>query len=118
MRISDWSSDVCSSDLLSLCYTNTALTNAASSSIALASRGDCPPPALPSAAAFGNPLRRTIHVGSTSIPSMSPIISKAAKSEEHTYELQSLMRITYAVVCLTNNLNIVSAHIRTQNHIT
>src|SRR3546814_603791 len=80
MRISDWSSDVCSSDLLSLCYTNTALTNAASSSIALASRGDCSPTALPSAAAFGNALRRTIDVGSTPIPSMSPIISKAAYS--------------------------------------
>ena len=34
--------------------------------------------ALPSAAAFGNALRRTIDVGSTSIPSMSPIISNAA----------------------------------------
>src|SRR3546814_6055572 len=26
----------------------------------------------------------------------------AARSEEHTYELQSLMRISYAVFCLTN----------------
>src|SRR3546814_10028721 len=140
-----------------------SLTNAASSSIALASRGDCSPTALPSAAAFRNALRRTIDVGSTSIPSMSPIISKAAslsapcasapfstatarkpslisrasatsaatwssahtsklrgctgtsnvsatvsaarsepvsRSEEHTSELQSLMRNSYAVFCL------------------
>src|SRR3546814_7290097 len=29
----------------------------------------------------------------------------ASRSEEHTSELQSLMRISYAVFCLTNNNN-------------
>ena len=38
---------------------------AISSSIALASREDCSTTALPSAAAFGNALRRTIDVAST-----------------------------------------------------
>src|SRR3546814_2605421 len=28
------------------------------------------------------------------------LVDQAARSEEHTYELQSLMRISYAVVCL------------------
>src|SRR3546814_8302521 len=32
----------------------------------------------------------------------SPVASMAARSEEHTSELQSLMRISYAVFCLKN----------------
>src|SRR3546814_4025967 len=32
-----------------------------------------------------------------------PIISTLFRSEEHTSELQSLMRISYAVFCLKNN---------------
>src|SRR3546814_8580474 len=31
--------------------------------------------------------------------------SPASRSEEHTSELQSLMRISYAVFCMTNNKN-------------
>src|SRR3546814_4102420 len=34
------------------------------------------------------------------------------RSEEHTSELQSLMRISYAVFCLTNNTDIHSTHHR------
>src|SRR3546814_7499808 len=34
-----------------------------------------------------------------------PVIVKAARSEEHTSELQSLMRISYAVFCLTKKKN-------------
>src|SRR3546814_3588182 len=41
---------------------------------------------------------------------------KSTRSEEHTSELQSLMRISYAVFCLkkkkTNQSNITTAHIR------
>src|SRR3546814_7357322 len=36
------------------------------------------------------------------------------RSEEHTSELQSLMRISYAVFCLKNNLT--TEHILTHNH--
>src|SRR3546814_10623273 len=32
---------------------------------------------------------------------VSPVAAKADRSEEHTSELQSLMRISYAVFCLT-----------------
>src|SRR3546814_3706771 len=32
--------------------------------------------------------------------SLSPVSSDSARSEEHTSELQSLMRISYAVFCL------------------
>src|SRR3546814_5478134 len=42
-----------------------------------------------------------------------PIISRESRSEEHTSELQSLMRISYAVFCLkkkTNNNTITTYH--------
>src|SRR3546814_6844888 len=52
-----------------------------------------------------------------------PVNSKASRSEEHTSELQSLMRISYAVFCLkktnTSKINIVrSYHNRETNHTT
>src|SRR3546814_7990684 len=37
---------------------------------------------------------------------MRSYIVSAARSEEHTSELQSLMRISYAVFCLTKKTNI------------
>src|SRR3546814_7367476 len=36
----------------------------------------------------------------TLMPSASPTIRSSSRSEEHTSELQSLMRISYAVFCL------------------
>src|SRR3546814_9044958 len=40
-------------------------------------------------------------------------IEKASRSEEHTSELQSLMRISYAVFCLKKNKkNITKKHIK------
>src|SRR3546814_4746088 len=33
-------------------------------------------------------------------PKMTSAASASARSEEHTYELQSLMRTSYAVICL------------------
>src|SRR3546814_3186658 len=38
--------------------------------------------------------------------SATPILMLTARSEEHTSELQSLMRISYAVFCLKKNINI------------
>src|SRR3546814_9419079 len=35
------------------------------------------------------------------VPALQPGAQPAARSEEHTSELQSLMRISYAVFCLT-----------------
>src|SRR3546814_5125244 len=40
-----------------------------------------------------------------------------ARSEEHTSELQSLMRISYAVFCLKNKKNKCRNHARTVLHI-
>src|SRR3546814_4717695 len=91
MRISDWSSDVCSSDLerhgASLFETR------------------------------GGPFKRTSGYGATckgkrvylhvfdqklTTVKLPPLPAKivTCRSEEHTSELQSLMRISYAVFCL------------------
>src|SRR3546814_9202973 len=108
MRISDWSSDVCSSDLTrttrwppttSLGYgANLASRTCANSSLPLTSMptvNPCPynaqrPSSFPKNQPPGKPVER--HAGRT-LPDL-------ARSEEHTSELQSLMRISYAVFCL------------------
>src|SRR3546814_6974105 len=50
------------------------------------------------------------------------VSSRLARSEEHTSELQSLMRISYAVFCLkkknTQQHQITNSHLRTQFTIT
>src|SRR3546814_8492745 len=48
---------------------------------------------------FGNPSRFQQHWG-RHIPLRLPFPSKQVRSEEHTSELQSLMRNSYAVFCL------------------
>src|SRR3546814_2169861 len=40
-------------------------------------------------------------------------VPQGARSEEHTSELQSLMRISYAVFCLTNKKKHISRHTNT-----
>src|SRR3546814_3548045 len=55
-------------------------------------------------------------------PSGSPSRFSAARSEEHTSELQSLMRISYAVFCLNKNnqplhpLNVVNVLTTVYSH--
>src|SRR3546814_8737770 len=81
MRISDWSSDVCSSDL--------GLKHAA----VLAST---------SVAVFFVYRRNRIGSGYGLYAHQSELRRQSVqfRSEEHTSELQSLMRISYAVFCL------------------
>src|SRR3546814_10348538 len=83
MRISDWSSDVCSSDLLSRVR---AITTAPMQDVRWDGCGDL----------SGPQTRRSI--GQTG--DRPPSCSCDFRSEEHTSELQSLMRISYAVFCL------------------
>src|SRR3546814_8094533 len=110
MRISDWSSDVCSSDLWSERLMGAPLSGGI--------RYSGPSAVLFSLAALpGQQLTGPIAVG-------------VDRSEEHTSELQSLMRISYAVFCLkkkkkttnhfTNNMLMYLIHIysRTINHTT
>src|SRR3546814_9057013 len=105
MRISDWSSDVCSSDLAALApWLPTFLDDqiklndfGASDHIiaALAEHGWTAPLLLARGdlyRAHGNP--RDLVVA-------AEFYGKAVeRSEEHTSELQTLMRISYAVFCL------------------
>src|SRR3546814_1338106 len=126
MRISDWSSDVCSSDLLVRIRALLPLPSALS-------KNDSPMPwhrALDLAVAQGqcNSLRggdrRTlfvhppnsrkqdarlwfqvlgqIEVGQIPDCQVGEVdwVGEGVRSEEHTSELQSLMRISYAVFCL------------------
>src|SRR3546814_9544090 len=91
MRISDWSSDVCSSDLAASLARRRRPSDAAA-----ARHGAGRPQRWPGLAACrrgtaGRPRRgrdrrsRGRH---------------CARSEEHTSEIQSIMRISYAVLCL------------------
>src|SRR3546814_10414341 len=101
MRISDWSSDVCSSDLLML---STPPTSASRRLVPLI---------MPAASIAPIMLvEHAITVDSAVIVAGAPAsisTSRAmllhvrfgtTRSEEHTSELQSLIRISYAVFCL------------------
>src|SRR3546814_9548688 len=120
MRISDWSSDVCSSDLgcspthrrnsrrssmLACCHQ--AFINATQSRGGDVSStcASCDAADAVADGADGN------SVGG---------IAACARSEEHTSELQSLMRISYAVFCLKqknpNTINQHSTKYNTTNH--
>src|SRR3546814_2675528 len=104
MRISDWSSDVCSSDLHDQGFGFPELNadppqkfegRAGQSSPAFLHLTICPNPCLPIASMKKRLLTLFAARG-------SPIWKPASRrrSEEHTSELQSLMRISYAVFCL------------------
>src|SRR3546814_5731915 len=137
MRISDWSSDVCSSDLISTQHFSTPLALAWLVSH-LAAIGDDDIVLEPSAgvgmlATWADrakavcineidPVRagllrhlfpgisvtsfnaaqinQHVSVAPTVVIMNPPFARNAARSEEHTSELQSLMRISYAVFCL------------------
>src|SRR3546814_992212 len=112
MRISDWSSDVCSSDLILLA------TLPGENSVTAKSR---------------NEAARRVTRNSASLRAVKEIISRRGpaasclahrqlvaehavgrmhaetddRSEEPTSELQSLMRISYAVFCLKKNKKLV-----------
>src|SRR3546814_6118619 len=91
MRISDWSSDVCSSDLAAYDYLfysgYMALAYWWARSVAAAETSSQPQ-------AFKDAKRETARFYFTRI------LPRTLRSEEHTSELQSLMRISYAVFCL------------------
>src|SRR3546814_5176060 len=96
MRISDWSSDVCSSDLVDLSRIQPsgaagADTEARHTDGAVQVLRD----SCAAEAAAGANAR-----GSTVMPNLQNKIAIVTRSEEHTSELQSLMRISYAVFCL------------------
>src|SRR3546814_4279001 len=93
MRISDWSSEVCSSDLRASACTGTSVINASHAPIAA-------------------PVVRRLIAKASALVTITGVIrlvaasatasrsKRISRSEEHTSELQSLMRISYAVFCL------------------
>src|SRR3546814_1802268 len=104
MRISDWSSDVCSSDL------DGALPDAVPCKIAFFSARDLNRGTFEFLQQMGFSLEvpdsgevGLLAGGITFTPEMTDTLRRGAedaRSEEHTSELQSLMRISYAVFCL------------------
>src|SRR3546814_9717366 len=140
MRISDWSSDVCSSDLLSMLFgwifinvvarvvgtiknmwrndrgiagrdSDASLSLEISCAVIpqpLSDRGQAVfshtaiGPSGPSTQPQPSRAASSASVSAATVrqPSARRLAASAGRSEEHTSELQSLMRISYAVFCL------------------
>src|SRR3546814_2062717 len=106
MRISDWSSDVCSSDLLLLAGSvSGAAACVAPLVMAQASPTLARSPEPARLNLSGRALRITapllqgdINLGDVDMM-VAPDDTISLRSEEHTSELQSLMRISYAASC-------------------
>src|SRR3546814_2362618 len=113
MRISDWSSDVCSSDLTQAMREVGASGNATGRPIAHQPYSDAR--AASSKASHARGSRRTTGAASDDMRQTvdgdeSACQLSRARSAEHTSELQSLMRISYAVYCLNKKKTIT--HVR------
>src|SRR3546814_6006131 len=93
MRISDWSSDVCSSDLDG--DDDGEQRGEHGRSLMQPRDGARLSPARPSPRASTRPASARSRPTATA--------AGHPRSEEHTSELQSLMRISYAVFCLKKN---------------
>src|SRR3546814_5857788 len=108
LRISDWSSDVCTSDLGAANASSTG--EWAWSRSGLNASMASPIRAAKAPISRSSPIGLMVLGGGTVRKKSSPsTLSRAAgaapwrgpvRSEEHTSELQSLMRISYAVFCL------------------
>src|SRR3546814_8029836 len=103
MRISDWSSDVCSSDLEEVAVAGPRMAPG---------RGARPTlqhelAAHELAIIFADRAFYRSEAGIGQIGGAGPFPDIAEhRSEEHTSELQSLMRISYAVFCLKKKINL------------
>src|SRR3546814_4455784 len=115
MRISDWSSDVCSSDLQ-----HRLLTEVGHRLLALVEDADAPIELLGEIVVRRRGAGILLHRGARLANALGQLALadrealdagddrgaipvddfQRARSEEHTSELQSLMRISYAVFCL------------------
>src|SRR3546814_1989123 len=100
MRISDWSSDVCSSDLQPRPTPKRSRPpdSTSTSAACLATSAVCRCGRIITAGASSSV--RVTAARNPSVTNGSWNIRSRVRSEEHTSELQSLMRISYAVFCL------------------
>src|SRR3546814_6793988 len=134
MRISDWSSDVCSSDLVrppigekqialviqptivSDCLVATLRATRSGANIVIGVARPCVRPQEHLADLTGREFASIIVQDADAAieraayrSAMRPPLA-AIRSEEHTSELQSLMRISYAVFCLKKKTNTNNIH--------
>src|SRR3546814_2436498 len=126
MRISDWSSDGCSSDLSRSRISSQSGARAAQAAFGVetsAPAGAAAAAVMAVSAAVGRPSgtrrgpERQGHdrpepVGSAAVEvdGRCGEADRADRSEEHTSELQSLMRTSYAVFCLKKTKNHTTDH--------
>src|SRR3546814_3312929 len=130
MRISDWSSDVCSSDLDVACLVHAggdedgvvaaAQGGEAFGAADVAVEVEDDPAALQKVGTAAHHLLLQLEVGDA-VDHQAADAVVAVRSEEHTSELQSLMRISYAVFCLKKKninhpINISQTHSHTYTH--
>src|SRR3546814_6828764 len=129
MRISDWSSDVCSSDL----HTNVVLAVLSGRAALVCPGGFADQAAVEAIAglyaphvAMLSPAEHAAFAGNaisaspgtawmsagaaSALSAASREMLEIAGSEEHTSELQSLMRISYAVFCLKKKKTVYNDH--------
>src|SRR3546814_10241867 len=102
MRISDWSSDVCSSDL-------TAKGSSPTRRRAHHTAWPSPSGSCWRTMVMSPGEGRVPSSAASDLPRRAIASSSSNRSEEHTSELQSLMRLSYAVFFLQKKIN----HIKT-----
>src|SRR3546814_5544586 len=138
MRISDWSSDVCSSDLQcggadagaqlgdQGCRQHAVISwKQRTSGLGEAERGLRPSTAWPRLSALHIALteqatQMLAHRVVADMQMRAQQLHRATlghRSEEHTSELQSLMRISYAVFCLKKKTHKYPQNHKTQHHL-
>src|SRR3546814_5263804 len=112
MRISDWSSDVCSSDLSASSCFRARASRATSPTRPASSASRCSISGREAARERRTNRTTTVpdrrkelgqwfHQPENISPESNVLVETSGpRSEEHTSELQSLMRISYAVFCL------------------
>src|SRR3546814_5798941 len=118
MRISDWSSDVCSSDLLFLGLVGVVFLVAIVSGVVVYAP-------FMRKLAFGTVRKdRSRRIKWLDTHNMVGIVTLGwvgvvglTRSEEHTSELQSLMRISYAVFCLKKKINYLLCSLISFHHL-
>src|SRR3546814_10713254 len=117
MRISDWSSDVCSSDLLAqwsslLRLLGVTLESGVGRAQAWATLDGHRIAGVTVDASLDGVVLR----GAPTNPAAQAPRARFERSEEHTSELQSLMRISYAVFCLKTKQLIRIHNYQMKNH--
>src|SRR3546814_1472904 len=112
MRISDWSSDVCSSDLWKdlpeeVRFVILHGTSGKPATLRFVDGRKSYEVKKPFEGVIGNLNRRLLQTESA-------WMREELRSEEHTSELQSLMRISYAVFCLKKKTHTTTQYNQTQ----